>query len=313
MSTTTSATTLAIDGGAPALPDGVTPRRLFDQREKEAVLDLLDRAIDETSNLLAYGGEQEQAYCEAFCAMLGGGFADGVNSGTNAVHVALAALEPEPGSEVVVPPVTDPGGVMSVALLGCTPVVADSAPGYYNIGAEQIEAVLTERTAAIIVAHIGGIACDMDPILELAQRHDIPVLEDCAQAHLTRYRGRAAGTLGAISAFSTMFGKQHASAGQGGLVYTRDETLYWKARRYADRGKPLGLTGQAQNVVASLNFNMDELHAAVGRVNLAKLPAHIARRQQIAAALAEHCRAELDAVRVVEAAADDEGSYWFLT
>lgn len=313
MSTTTHDMTLAIDGGAPALPNGITVRRLFDHREKEAVLALFDRAIDQGAGLLGYNGKQEQAYCAAFCEMLGGGYADGVNSGTNAVYVALAALEPEPGSEVIVPPVTDPGGMMPVAMLGCAPIVADAAPEYYNMGAEQIAAVLSERTAAIIVAHIGGIACDMEPILTLAREHQIPVLEDCAQAHLTRYCGQPVGTLGDISAFSTMFGKQHASAGQGGIVYTRDEALHAKARRYADRGKPIGLPAGTKNVAASLNFNMDELHATVGRVNLEKLPGHIRRRQQIATAMAAHCHDHLDGVRMIEPRQGDEGSFWFLT
>lgn len=312
MSTSTSAAALAIDGGTPALPDGITTRRLFDQQEKDAVVELFDRAIAEGSHVIGYGGEQEQAYCQQFCDLLGGGYADGVSSGTNAVHVALAALEPAAGSEIVVPAVTDAGGMMPVAMLGCTPVIADAAPGYYNVGAEQIEAVLSERTAAIMVTHVGGIPCEMDPILALAERRGIPVLEDCAQAHLARYHGRPLGTLGDTAAFSTMFGKQHASAGQGGLVYTRDETRYWTARRYADRGKPLGLTGEKDNVVASLNFNMDELHAAVGRVSLTKLPAFIARRQEIAGALAEHCRSELETVCLIEPAEGSEGSYWFL-
>ena len=172
--------------------------------------------------------------------MLGGGFADGVNSGTSAVYVALRALDPPAFGEVIVPPSTDAGGVMPVPLTNCIPVPADSAPGSFNTDAVRIEARLSERTSGIIVAHIGGIPADLDPILELARARDLPVIEDCAQAHGARYKGRPVGSLGDLAAFSTMFGKHHA---------------------------------------------------AIGRVQLAKLPRMLARRRRVAAVLEDGCRA----------------------
>ncbi len=203
---------LAIQGGDKVRTTPWPVRRLFGQQEKNAVMELFDRAIKEGSHLLGYNGEQEQQYCKDFADYLGGGYADGVNSGTNALYVALRSLDLEPGSEVIMPPITDPGGMMPVPLDHCIPVVADSVPGSYNTGAEQIAARLTERTRAIIVAHISGIPVDMDPVLELAKRHGIPVIEDCAQAHGATYKGRIVGSLGDVSAFSTMFGKHHAQA-----------------------------------------------------------------------------------------------------
>lgn len=310
--TPTKAPRLAIDGGTPVRTAPLPVRRLFGEEERAAVDALFRRAIAEGSHLLAYGGEEERAYCEAFAASLGGGFADGVNSGTNAVYAALAALDLPAGSEVIVPPISDPGGVMPVSLLGCVPIAADSAPGSFNTDAQQIERVLTPRTRAILVAHIAGLPVDMDPILELAKARGIPVVEDCAQAHGAKYRGRPVGTLGDIAAFSTMFGKHHASGGQGGLVFTRREDLYWAARRWADRGKPLGLEGQKENVLASLNCNMDELHAAVGRANLAKLPRFVAQRRRIAQRVAQGLIERCQAVRLQTEQPGDEASYWFL-
>ena len=304
---------LAVDGGKAIRIRPFPSRKLFGQEERDTVLALFDEATEKGHQVLGYNGPQEEAYCKEFAAFLGGGFADGVNSGTNAVYVALRALEPAPGSEVIVPAVSDPGGVMPAALCGCIPVPADTCEDYYTIGAKQIEEKITDRTSVIIVAHIAGIPADMDPIMELANSRGIPVVEDCAQIHGAKYKGKMVGTLGTISSFSLMFGKHHATGGQGGMIFTKDEDLYWKIRRYADRGKPFGIEGASNgNVVAALNCNMDELHAAIGRVQLRKLPDITARRRKFAEQIAERCRQELKSVRLKEEPADCEGVYWFL-
>ena len=304
---------LAINGGEAVRTTPFPPRKLFGRDEKDVVMSLFDEAMEKGHQVLGYNGPQEEAYCKEFADFLGGGFADGVNSGTNAVYVALRALEPEPGSEVIVPAISDPGGVMPAAICGCVPVPADTIEDYYTIGAEQIEAKITDKTSAIIVAHIAGIPADMDPIMELANSRGIPVVEDCAQIHGAKYKGRMVGTLGTISSFSLMFGKHHATGGQGGMVFTKDEELYWKARRYADRGKPIGIDDAPNgNVVAALNCNMDELHAAIGRVQLRKLDDIASRRRTLAKSIAESCRGELKSIQLKEEPADCEGVYWFL-
>ncbi len=300
---------LAVDGGPKVRTAPWPPRRLFGQEEKQAADALFDQSIA-TGEAFGYGGVQEEAYCHEFSASLGGGFADGVNSGTNAVYVALRSLELEPFTEVIVPPITDPGGAMPVALLNCIPVPSDAAVGSYNTGVDQVAARLTDRTSAIIVAHIAGLPVDMDPILELAAKRNIPVVEDCAQAHGAKYKGRPVGALGTVGAFSTMFGKHHASGGQGGLVFTRSEQAYWRIRRCADRGKPIGLDGVTSNQFAALNCNMDELHAAIGRVQLRKLPRIVAKRRAVAALLADACRGTRT-VRMMQELPLCEGSYWF--
>ncbi len=271
---------------------------------------LFDRSIS-TGQVFGYNGEQEEAYCREFAESLGGGFADGVNSGTSAVYIALRALQLEPFTEVIVPPISDPGGYMPVPLMNCIPIPADSAPGSFNIGPAEIERLITERTSAILVAHIAGIPAEMDAIIRVAEAHRIPVVEDCAQAHGTGYKGRLVGTFGAISAFSTMSGKHHGSAAQGGMVYTPDSDLYWSARRASDRGKPFGIDNVESCVSASLNFNSNDLAAAVGRVQLKKLPGFVAARRKIAAAIARG----LDGVRSAQldvGPAESEPSFWFL-
>lgn len=301
---------LAVDGGSKSISFPWPRRGLFTEKEKAAVVRLFDRSIA-TGVDFGYNGKEEEAYCSEFAEFLGGGYADAVNSGTSAVYVALRALELEPFTEVICPPVTDPGGVMPVPLMNCIPIPADSAPDSYNAGPDQIEARITPRTSAIIVAHIAGIPAEMGPILEIARAHKLPVVEDCAQAHGAKYRGKLVGTLGDIGTFSTMFGKHHATGGQGGLVFTKSKELYWKIRRYSDRGKPFGLPAGSTNVAASFNLNLNDLSACVGRVQLKRLPKLIAARRKAALALAQECR-KLKAVRMETGPRDAAPSFWFL-
>jgi dTDP-4-amino-4,6-dideoxygalactose transaminase len=312
MTTTPTApktTTLAIDGGTPVRTAPFPHRPLFGQQERAAAIALFDECI-QRGGPYGYGGPHEAAYCDKFAQMLGGGFADGVNSGTNALFVALRTLELEPFTEVIVPPISDPGGVMPVAMANLVPVVADSAPQSFNIGAAGIEAAITPRTSAIVVAHISGTPCDMNAIQQTARKHGLPIVEDCAQSHGATYCGRPAGTLGTIAAFSTMFGKHHATGGQGGVVYTHDEHLAARMKRHADRGKPIGLD-EKTNVVAALNCNMDEMHAAIGVAQLDKLPQIVARRRAFAKLVIDGCR-DLKAVKVDTGTPGAESSYWFM-
>jgi len=267
---------LAVNGGPKAVPS-LPARFHFGAEEKAAADRLFDQAI-ETGNAIGYNGAEEEAFGKEFSEYLGGGYADGVNAGTNAVYVALKSLDLPPFSEVIVGCVTDPGGMMPVAELNCIPVPADTEPGSFNTGAEQIEARITERTSAIVVAHIAGEPADMPAIMAVAKKHGLPVVEDCAQSHMALIHGQKCGTFGTIGAFSLMFGKHMCVGGQGGAVFTKSEDQYWKIRRAADRGKPFNLPGHT-NVRSAINCNMDEFHAAIGRAQLKKLPGVVARRR----------------------------------
>lgn len=285
-------------------------RRHFGQPEKRAALRVFERERV-SGNAIIYGGPEETGYCEEFTRYMGGGYADAVNSGTNAVYVALRCLDLEPFTEVIVPPITDPGGCMPVALLNCVPVPADSAPGSLNCSAAEIEAVLTERTSAIIVAHLAGHPVDLDPILKLARSRAIPVIEDCAQAHGARYKGRLVGSFGDVAAFSTMYGKHHATGAQGGVVYTRDPALFIRAKQVADRGKPFGAINNPGYLTASLNFNQDEISMAIGRVQLARLSQSLVRRRRFAAAVLEAI-AGIPGISMDADRPGFESAWWFL-
>lgn len=301
---------LAIDGGAKVRSAPWPARRLFGEEEKRAAIALFDQCIEQ-GEAFGYNGAEEEGYCREFCALMGGGHADAVNSGSSAVYVALRALEIEPFTEVIVPPVSDAGGFMPVPLTNCIPIPADSAPNSFNAGPEQIERRITPLTRAIIVAHIAGHPADMDPIMEIARPRGIKVIEDCAQSHGATYKGRPVGTIGNVAAFSTMFGKHHATGGQGGVVYTQDQEMYWRIRRCADRGKPFGLERETTNVTASLNFNLNELSAAIGREQLKKLPGIVAARRKIAALFDQACRTTRT-LRLNTGLSCAQGSYWFL-
>ncbi|OHB60113.1 MAG: hypothetical protein A2Y12_09200 [Planctomycetes bacterium GWF2_42_9] len=301
---------LAINGGKAIRVNKFPPRALIGLEEKQAVDRLFDEVIAAGSSIV-YNGNAEKEYEKAFVDFMGAGFADGVNSGTNSVFCALGALQLEPFSEIIVPPITDPGGIMPVVMLGCIPIVADSDRRSYNLCAETIEAVITERTRAIVVAHIAGEPADIEPIIKLARKHNLYVVEDCAQAHGAEYKGRKVGSFGDIAAFSTMFGKHHCTGGQGGVVFTQNEKLHWQGRRFADRGKPFGLDGVDSNVTAGLNCNLNDLSATIGTVQLRKLPKILEKRRIIGEQIKKGLP-NSDAVSIGWQVPDSKCAYWFL-
>ena len=300
---------LAVNGGKKAHAGPWPERALLGAEEKAAVNALFDEAI-RTGKAFGYGGEPEETYCKEFAAFMGGGFADAVSSGTAAVHVALRSLNPEPYSEVIVGPITDPGGIMPIPLMNCIPVVADAAPGTFNAGPEQVEVCITPRTSAILVPHIFGEPADIRGIAAVARARGLPVVEDGAQSHGATIDGQRVGTFTDISAFSSMFGKHFCTGGQGGIVFTRNEALGRACRKFSDRGKPFGLPEGSTNVVASLNFNLTDLAAVIGSAQLAKLPSIVARRRAIVKTVTDGIRnfASIGLPRLVPGA---EPSYWF--
>ena len=299
---------LAINGGSKLRTEEWGGRGHFGVEEKEAAMQLFDKSIA-SGHAFGYNGTEEEAFCKEFAEFLGGGYADGVNSGTTAVHVALKALNPEPFSEVVVSAVTDPGGIMPIVVQSCIPVIADTTADSYNTGPEQVEAAITERTSAIVVAHIGGEPMDIEGIMAVAKKHNLPVVEDCSQSHAARVNGKYVGTFGDVSAFSIMFGKHFCSGGQGGMVFTKDPELFKAVRNAADRGKPYNQESYG-NVVASLNFNMDELHAVIGRAQLKKLPGIVEKRRAFAQMLKNKGIAD-GAIVIPELLPGTEHSYWW--
>jgi len=303
---------LAIDGGPPVCGGKTWPRYLLGTAEREAAMAVIDRNITQGRAFDRYGGEEVDAYEREFAAFGRRKHATAVSSGTAAIHSILGALHLEPGSEVICSPITDPGAVMPVVFQLCIPVFADTAPDSFNSCAAGVARVLSPRTGAILLGHIAGEPLDIEPVAALARTHNIPLIEDCAQAHGAEYRDCMVGTFGTAAAFSTMSGKHHTSGGQGGMILTDDEALCLEAKRFADRGKPFG-SNSPTNLFLGLNYRMTELQAAIGRVQLRKLPAIVQRRRDLAERLRAHLRdAGVAALRLPEPVPGAKPAWWFL-
>lgn len=215
-----------------------------------------------------------------FAEMLGRRNAYACASGTAAIHIAIAAIDPEPGEEIVTSPITDMGAIAPILYQGAIPVFADVDPRTCNITAETIEPCLSERTRAIVVTHLFGNPATMSPIMELAARHGIPVIEDCAQAYLARTGDGLVGALGTIGCFSLQQGK-HITTGEGGLVVTDDPDLGRRIFLCINKAWGYG-DANPDHYFLALNYRMSELQGAVGVAQLEKLVTAVERRQAMA-------------------------------
>ncbi|MDC6176353.1 DegT/DnrJ/EryC1/StrS aminotransferase family protein [Ralstonia solanacearum] len=236
-----------------------------------------------------------RAFEREFAAWLGVPHAVALANGTLALDVALKALDIGPGDEVVVTPRTFLASASSIVLAGATPIFADVDPDSQNITADTIRAVLTPRTKAVICVHLAGWPCDMDPIMALARKHGLAVIEDCAQAHGAMYKGRAVGTIGDIGAWSFCQDKIMTTGGEGGMVTTNRRDLWERMWSYKDHGKSWEAVYERKHPVGfrwvhesfGTNWRMLEMQAAIGRIQLTRMPEWSRRRQANASVLAQ--------------------------
>lgn len=245
-------------------------------------LTLLAEAI-QSGTLTSTRGRFVKTLEERFASLLGVGHAHACASGTAAVHTAVAALDLEPGDEVVTSPITDMGALAPLLYQGLIPVFADVDPRTCNLTARTIEDRLSARTRAVIVTHLFGNPCPMAEIVELANARGLPVIEDCAQAFLARYDGRLVGRFGSVGCFSLQQGK-HITTGEGGLVVTSDEALARRMFLFINKAWGYG-DAQPDHTFLALNYRMSELQGAVAVAQLPKLEAVVRRRQEAAARL----------------------------
>ena len=260
-----------------------------------------------SGTLTSTKGVQVQRFQERLAQVFGVAHAYACSSGTAAVHCAIAAIDPEPGDEIVTTPITDMGALAPILYQGAIPVFADIDPGTLNVTAATIAARLTPRTKAIIVTHLFGNPCEMDRILALAKSRGIPVIEDAAQAFLARSQGRLVGTAGAIGCFSLQQGK-HITAGEGGFVLTNDAALARRMFLFINKAWGYG-DRNPDHYFLALNYRMSELQGAVARAQLERLPELFAERLRIAEALAEGLR-DIEGIELPPVRAGDVHSYW---
>jgi perosamine synthetase len=208
-----------------------------------------------------------------------------VASGSAAVHAAVAVLDPEPGDELVTTPITDMGALAPIVYQGGIPVFADVDPTTGNVTAETIAARLSDRTKAIVVTHLFGRPCDMEPIVKLAESRKLPIIEDCAQAFLATYDGKPVGAFGAMGCFSLQQGK-HITTGEGGLVTTNDAKLARQAYLFLNKAWGYG-DPNPDHYFLALNYRLSEIQGAVAVAQLEKLEDVVVNRRRTANQFAE--------------------------
>jgi dTDP-4-amino-4,6-dideoxygalactose transaminase len=258
-----------------------SPWPCFTDEEAEAVA-----AVLRSNRVNYWTGEEGREFEREFAQWVGTRHAVALMNGTVALDVALKALSVSTGDEVVVTPRSFIASASCVVNAGAIPVFADVDRDSGNISAETIRPVLTDRTRAVIVVHLGGYPADMDPIIELAHSRGIKVIEDCAQAHGARYRGRSVGSIGDIGAWSFCQDKIMTSGGEGGMVTVDDDGLWKSMWAYKDHGKswdavygrehPPGFRWLHESF--GTNWRMLEMQAAVGRIQLRRMPEWAAAR-----------------------------------
>ncbi|WP_203433759.1 DegT/DnrJ/EryC1/StrS family aminotransferase [Jiangella asiatica] len=279
---------LAIDGGSPVRPAGrplpaVTEPtgRTLGAEEEAAVLRVLRSGM-----LSGVWGSEVPALTTEFAQLVGARHAVACTSGTAALHLAVAVVDPDPGDEIIVPPISDMGTVAPVIAQNAVPVFADVEPGTGNLDPSSVAALIGPRTRAVIAVHLFGKPAAVEELRAITDRAGITLIEDCAQAYLARVRphdpdGPLVGTVGQLGCFSLQQYK-HITTGDGGLVTTDDPELARRMRRFADKGWPRE-SGERAYLSFALNYRMTELVAAVAREQLRKLPGVVARRRACAA------------------------------
>ena len=225
-------------------------------------------------------GPEVAAFEREFAAFCGAGHGVAVNSGTSALHLALLAAGAGPGDEVITVPFTFIATVAAIRYAGATPVFVDIDPRTRTIDVARVEEVMNARTKAVVPVHLFGHPADLDPLLALARRRGVTVIEDAAQAHGAEYRGRRVGSLGNLGCFSFYPTKNLGAYGEGGMVVTSDKAHARAIRALRSWG---GDEGHAP-ARAGFNYRMEALQGAVLRVKLRHLPAWTTARRRIAAA-----------------------------
>lgn len=272
------------------LNNSFSPWPSFTKEEADAVSRVL------LSNKVNYWtGSECRDFEIEFAAWVSSGYAIALGNGTLALDLALKALNIGEGDEVITTPRTFLASASSIVTSGAAPVFADVDLNSQNITAESIAAVLSPKTKAVIVVHLAGMPAEMDAIMALSKEYGFYVIEDCAQAHGARYKGRSVGSIGHIGAWSFCQDKIMTTGGEGGMVTTNDKALWSKMWSYKDHGKSFEAIYEREHPPGfrwlhesfGTNWRMTEMQAAIGRIQLTRMNDWTALRQANAAAIDE--------------------------
>ena len=270
--------------------------------EKRYVLECLD------STWISAKGRFIGEFEDRFSAFVGSKHAIGVCNGTVALHLALVTLGIGPGDEVIVPTLTYIAAVNAIAYTGATPVFVDSLPDTWQMDPADVRRKLTPRTKGIMAVHLYGHACDMDALVALAREHDVFLIEDCAEAFGSRYKGQHVGTFGDIACFS-FFGNKTITTGEGGMVVTSDKTLFERARHF--KGQGLAAHREYWHDVIGFNYRMTNICAAIGLAQLERAEEFIAKKRELAKAYREQFAGM--PVEFLGESGDVTSSFWMIS
>lgn len=271
----------------------LSPWPSFSEEEIAAVSQVL------RSNKVNYWtGEQGRKFEKEFAAYTDSKYAVAVANGTLALDLALHALGVSKGDEVIVTSRTFIASISSIINAGATPIFADVELDSQNISAATIKAVVTQKTKAIICVHLAGWPCEMDDIMALAKQNSLYVIEDCAQAHGTKYKGKSVGSIGHIGAWSFCQDKIMTTGGEGGMLTTNDEELWRKAWAFKDHGKSYAAVYEKQHPPGyrwlhesfGTNWRLTEMQSALGRIQLTRMPTWTKLRNDNAEKIFQVCR-----------------------
>ena len=276
--------------------------RSFGDRELEFLRDVLDSGV-----LTSTKGTYVKRFEQEFAAAVGAAKAIACSSGTAAIHIAIAALNLEPGSEVIVSPITDMGALTPVLYQGAIPVFADVDPVTGNMTAESIAAVTSAKTRAVLVTHLFGQPCDMAAIKNFTDQKGLFLVEDCAQAILAEHAGQRVGGFGDIGCYSLQQGK-HITCGEGGIVTTEDPELAKRLRLFVNKAWGYG-DAKPDHYFSALNYRLSELQGAVALAQLERLEENVSIREQNAAELSARLD-EITGISGPRIAAGDRHVFW---
>ena len=289
--------TLAILGGEPTRKEAYPEWPVYDDRDIEAATRVIKSG---NWGGYPYPGLETSQFLQEFLAMQGGQYAIACANGTVTMEVALRAAGIGWGDEVIVPAYTFQATAAAPIAAGAVPVIVDVDPNSYCIYPQAVEAAITEKTKAIIPVHLGAHMADMDAIMELAERFDLVVIEDCAHAHGAKWRGQGAGTIGHFGSFS-MQSSKILTAGEGGVLICRTPEMAQKAAGIINCGRshaPGGGQEEGENFVMGANYRMAEMQSALGRVALERFPEQAKEREEMIAYMDE-ALSEVPGVRVL--------------
>ena len=302
--------TLAIDGGSKTitnkLPSFLTAEgRTFGEEEEDLLLESIRSGC-----LSRNGGRMVLGLEKDFAAAIGVKHAVACSSGTSCVHLAIAALDLEPGDEVIVPPITDIGTILPVLWQNAIPVFADVDPCTMLLDPKSVEANITGKTRAVIAVHLAGAVCPMDELQQICSRHKLVLIEDCSQAYWAQYKDKLVGSMGDMACFSLQQSK-HMTCGEGGLMVTSNDAYAERALLFADKGWPRhsGKMGAFRFLFLSQNYRMSELNGAVAWAQLGKVSACVQRRRKAAESLSAKI-ADIAGVAPPHVPAGTAHAYW---